>query len=511
MPIPFFNLHDQTAEEMAQELIRQIPAHTPEWRNPRPGDPGRTLIDLFAFMGDKLLYRVNLLPERQRLVFLRLLDIGLRPATPARGLIQLTHASPRDRLRADLPARSLVPGPVEFETTEDATILPLAGLAYIKRRTTAEERASVSGIQTSLNSVYEIEASEPYVTTPLFAGGRAESGGIDVIRDTVDGCLWFALAAAQPFDTPEDREAARQAAFARQGAGPVLVNVGVAPREEVAGDELDEDAPVPRAEEWIWQIAGPRSAPDGGPAYNTLAPAVLDTTRGFTVPGVLRLVLPDAGEIGLPENDPDIDVMAGVGDRPPRIDDPELGARLMGWLRLCPRDRAETLPLAWVGINVVGVEHRRSLRAIVVGQATGAADLTLQLPATSVDPVSLAIEVQRADGLYEPWFRVDELAAAGRDDTVFRLDPEAGTDHLRRRDARQGAARRRAGARGSHPPRRRAGGQPAGRNAGRDCPSAAEGLAAGRDPRRRGGRDAGRGRAAHPGAAAPCRPRGDRA
>lgn len=427
MPIPFYNLHDQTAEELAADLIRQIPAHTPEWRNPRPGDPGRTLIDLFAWMGDKLLYRVNLLPERQRLAFLRLLDIGLRPAVPARGLLQLTHASPRDRLRADLPERSLVPGPVEFETTEDATILPLAGLACIKRKPTPEERASVAGIQTSLNSVYEIEASDPYVTTPLFAGGRAEAGGVDVARDTVDGCLWFALVAAEPFETPEDREAARQAAFARTGAGPVLVNVGVAPREEVAGAELAEDAPAVLAEEWVWQMPSPRAAADGGPAYNTLAPAVLDTSRGFTVPGVVRLVLPDAGEIGLPENDPDVDVMAGVGDRPPRLDDPDLGARLLGWLRLRPRERAETLPLAWAGINVVGIEQRRSLRGIVVGQAGGGPDLVLQLPATSVDPASLAIEVQRPDGLYAPWYRVEDLGAAGRDDPVYRLDPEAGT------------------------------------------------------------------------------------
>ena len=63
----------------------RIPAQTPEGRNPRPGDPGRTLIDLFAWMGDKLLYRVNLLPERQRLMFLKLLDMPLRPATPATG------------------------------------------------------------------------------------------------------------------------------------------------------------------------------------------------------------------------------------------------------------------------------------------------------------------------------------------------------------------------------------------------------------------------------------------
>ena len=56
MPIPYFKLHDRTAEDLVEELVARIPGHTPEWRNPREGDPGRTLIDLFAWLGDKLLH-----------------------------------------------------------------------------------------------------------------------------------------------------------------------------------------------------------------------------------------------------------------------------------------------------------------------------------------------------------------------------------------------------------------------------------------------------------------------
>ena len=423
MPIPFYNLHDRTAEQLAAEMVRLIPAHTPEWRNPRPGDPGRTLIDLFAWMGDKLLYRVNLLPERQRLMFLKLLDMPLRPAMPATGLLQLNHAAPKNDTRAEVPGRILVPGPVEFETLDDATILPVEGAVYVKRIPGVPERDSVNNIKASLNSVYDLEDSEPYITTHLFADGRADPGGIDIARDTVDQCLWIALLAGE---APADKEAFRQAAFARAGAAPVLVNLGLAPRETVSLEDVSIDAPVVRPENWVWQVTSPRASPTGTPQYNTLPPAVADTTDGLTRSGILRLVLPDAGEIGLPENDPDIDVMAGVGDRPPRIDDPERGARLVGWLRLKPRSRAETLALSWAGLNTVGIEQRRSLRNIVLGATTGGGDQQMQLPARSVDPESLAIEVQRGDGLYEPWFGTDELAAHGRDDKVYRLDPEAG-------------------------------------------------------------------------------------
>ncbi len=69
MPILPPSLDDRRFDDLVDELLARIPAHTPEWTHPRLGDPGRTLIELFAWLGDTLLYRANLIPERQRLVF----------------------------------------------------------------------------------------------------------------------------------------------------------------------------------------------------------------------------------------------------------------------------------------------------------------------------------------------------------------------------------------------------------------------------------------------------------
>ena len=77
-------LDDRRYEDLREELVRRIPAHTPEWTNPRQGDPGVTLIELFAWLADTILYRANLIPERQRLVFLSLLGQNPLPARAAR-------------------------------------------------------------------------------------------------------------------------------------------------------------------------------------------------------------------------------------------------------------------------------------------------------------------------------------------------------------------------------------------------------------------------------------------
>src|SRR6185503_20397775 len=90
MPIRPPALDDRSFDDLVTDLVRRIPAHTPEWTNPREGDPGRTLIDLFAWLADTILYRANLIPERQRLAFLRVLGVGMRPAVPAHGLVQVS-------------------------------------------------------------------------------------------------------------------------------------------------------------------------------------------------------------------------------------------------------------------------------------------------------------------------------------------------------------------------------------------------------------------------------------
>src|SRR4051794_6651019 len=143
MPLRPPALDDRSFDDLVEEVLARIPGHTPEWTNPRLGDPGRTLIDLFAWLTDTLLHRVNLIPERQRLAFLRLLGEPLRPAVPARGLVALA-ADNKDAARATTIAPgATLKGPPAFETLSEVTVLPVAAEAYYKRPLTDREQADL--------------------------------------------------------------------------------------------------------------------------------------------------------------------------------------------------------------------------------------------------------------------------------------------------------------------------------------------------------------------------------
>lgn len=86
--IPSPNLDDRNFEDIVQEAIRLIPQYCPEWTNHNRADPGVTLIELFAWMTEMTLYRLNRVPEKNYLAFLELMGISLTPPHPARALLQ---------------------------------------------------------------------------------------------------------------------------------------------------------------------------------------------------------------------------------------------------------------------------------------------------------------------------------------------------------------------------------------------------------------------------------------
>src|SRR5262245_12095352 len=171
MPILPPSLDDRRFDDLVEDLIGRIPAHTPEWTNPRLGDPGRTLIELFAWLGDALLYRANLIPERQRLVFLSLLGLGLKPARAATGILGLSDAQPTERRATTLRPGGRVNGPVPFETLGEMTVLPVSGQAYIKRRLTDAEATQAGELIAGLARIHRITGSaKGYQTLPVFDG-----------------------------------------------------------------------------------------------------------------------------------------------------------------------------------------------------------------------------------------------------------------------------------------------------------------------------------------------------
>src|SRR5436190_19729600 len=87
MPLQIPLIDGRDFRQIRDQAVARIPVHTPEWNNFNLSDPGMTLVELFAYMTDNLLYRANRIPERNRAKFLSLLGIPLQPATPARGLV----------------------------------------------------------------------------------------------------------------------------------------------------------------------------------------------------------------------------------------------------------------------------------------------------------------------------------------------------------------------------------------------------------------------------------------
>ncbi len=112
--LPKSDLDDRTFQDLVEECILRIPRYCPEWTNYNPGDPGITLIELFAWLTDQMLLRFNQVPRRQYVAFLELLGVRLLPPSPA-------HTDVTFYLTAALPHRYTIPTGTEVATTRTET------------------------------------------------------------------------------------------------------------------------------------------------------------------------------------------------------------------------------------------------------------------------------------------------------------------------------------------------------------------------------------------------------
>ncbi len=420
MPITPPRLDDRQYADLVEELLARVPAHTPEWVPQQTGDPGRTLVELFAWLADTLLYRANLVPERQRLAFLQLLGMPMMPARAARGLVSVMLDEKNPVTAVKLAKEARVNGPVSFETLGEVTVLPVSGECYIKRLLTPEEQVAMADVIEGLRQFHDVEgAVAAYVTTPVFVDGLASASGVDLVGDTADRSLWVALLAARPEDV-----AAVRTSLTADGQGRQLLNVGIAPAIVLPESFAD----IRRADQLPhdWAIST-NELLDGNPVYTPLT-RIEDTTGDYTRRGIERLALPgDTSDFGLLEGDARKEANAGVGDRPPRLDDPDRLVRLVAWLRLRPAAKVEALRLSWVGINAVEIDQRQTLRGRIIGQSSGNPDQVVHLPLSSVEAATFRLEVEETGLGNVAWVAVEDLALGGRDDRIYQLDSEAGT------------------------------------------------------------------------------------
>lgn len=87
MPLPLPNFDNRTFADLVEEVRARIPAGDPSWTNHNPSDPGITLVELFAWLAEMLIYRTNRIPDRNLVTFLKLLNPKWTP-TPGRDLAE---------------------------------------------------------------------------------------------------------------------------------------------------------------------------------------------------------------------------------------------------------------------------------------------------------------------------------------------------------------------------------------------------------------------------------------
>ena len=436
MPLPAPPLDPRTASNLVEETLARVPVHTPEWTNFNASDPGVTLVQLFAFLTDSLIFRTNQIPERNRAKFLKLLGIALQPAQAARGLVQISNRQGAPITQTLAADQLLLAGELPFRTQQGLDVLPVDARLFTRRAVAPSP--DVEAYYQLLYASYgqKIGQLSLYQTVPFEPG----LGPLD-LAGTIDRTLWIGLFAREN-DAPGPDPADPWAQL-RDTLGNRTLSFGLAPAEMVDTRTIGPAAATGTPDALEFAVARP--APDGSllfaegrpaPDWRQLAArADFDPTRE---PGIIEITLPPPAQLKLWNNLEPLE--AGVGDLPPALPDTALAGRLISWIRVRASAGAD-VRLRWAGINSVAVRQLESISAEDLGEGDGTPDQQRMLAKSPVIGGSVAIASIAADGTQTDWTAVDDLLAAAPEvpvpgtalpldmapATAFLVDPEAGT------------------------------------------------------------------------------------
>ncbi|MEP6903118.1 MAG: baseplate J/gp47 family protein [Actinomycetota bacterium] len=428
MPLQIPKIDDRRYQDLLDEALSRIPVHNPEWTNFNRSDPGVTLVEVFAFMTESLLYRANLIPERNRLKFLQLLGIPLNSATPARGVVAFLNERGLKKTITLNAGTEVSAGQIPFRTERGLDILPIEGKVYFKRPVKGENNdileyyrqlyASFQGA--SLENEVELDLYE----TALLDGSSEK--GVSLAEDTIDNSVWIALLAREN-ENPEDVRKLIAAKTLSLGIVPSLdeTTLILKPGRQDANKEnsswLSYEIPKKPNDEWKLKTELSQRQPEYKPLDARITNDVL------TEPGVVEINLPPESELRLWDNlDP---LELGADDFPPTLEDTKLNERLITWLRIRATATAIKFRFLWIGINASTITQRTKISNEILTDGTGEPDQIVKLSRAPVVPHSVRLFVTIGD-LTAEWLEIDDLLAAGAEVAApdFRQPPGAVTN-----------------------------------------------------------------------------------
>lgn len=431
-------LDNRSYEQLRDELIRRIPVYAPEWTNHNESDPGIALVELFAYLGESLLYRFNQIPDAARIEFLRLLGVRPRPAQPAATLLAASTEQP-DGVQV-LKGAAAAAGAVFFQTTDEVYIWPLKVVAAGKTpEDPAKSRAGKDSSKDALARAKATQDTAQFYRTRLVSADPLAADAVMVdVSAQADQALWIALLRK---DSTDVEKLANRTLFVGIAFDESLVEPPRLESLDPAGADVFRSnrltsSPPPM----LWRLwNGPKSAaaPGSGDkqqAFQNLT-VLGDTTRGLVTTGVVKLELPAR----LPAL---TGATTGGKDSPPPLDDEKIAQNVIAWIQVLrprpadqsgnsapasPSGRNDSISrVRWVGVNAVQAVQARTAAAELLGNGTGDAEQRLPLNHHPVVPGSTRLEVEEPAG-WRSWQEVQNFSNSGAEDRHFLVDYEHGS------------------------------------------------------------------------------------
>ena len=118
MSLPAPILDDRHFQDIVDEAKKRIPHYCQEWTDHNVSDPGVTFIELFAWMTDMLLYRLNQVPERHFIKFMDMMGVTLNGPVSAQVPVTFWLSAPQ-------PQVTTIPSGTEVASTQTETETPI--------------------------------------------------------------------------------------------------------------------------------------------------------------------------------------------------------------------------------------------------------------------------------------------------------------------------------------------------------------------------------------------------
>lgn len=362
--------YDDIVAEARTRIARYTPEWSPVWTDVNDSDPGVTLVQLFAWMTEMLIYRLGRVPELNYLKFLQLIGVELNPAEPATAEVTFPVLANFADPSLIIPSRTQVSAeatdggsPVIFET--DRAIVALTA-----RLASVQAFDGFDYTDVTAENDEPAEGFEPF--GPLAATDSAVLLGFDYVGDfpaQVELNLAFFL-----FESA-------------QGAASAAFNCGLPESQVFASATL------------AWEYWD-------GKQWASLS-QLKDETRALGQSGHVYLKTPAKGSMQ----------KSIVGE----VIDSRYWIR--GRLKSGSYERAPKL-LA-VRTNTISVVQAETINDEVLGGSSGRPNQVFRLSNAPVLAGTLQLEIDEGDG-FQTWERVGDFFGSGPQDRHYVLNRTSG-------------------------------------------------------------------------------------